>query len=99
MSRFLIEIAHEDEHAACVKALHALETYGSHFVTHADFGCADGVHAGWLIADFDSRAEAKQIVPPEFRAEARIVELSQFTREKIAAMLEKLENSTSGRPN
>ena len=91
MPRFLIVVSHENEHAACVKALSALEKYGSHFVTHAEFGCNDGAHAGWLMADMDSLAEAKQIVPPEFRADARIVQIKRYTREQIKSMVEKLE--------
>jgi hypothetical protein len=91
MPRFLIEIPHEDEHAACVRALQALDTHGSHFVTHAEFGCRDGFHSALLTAEFESLAEARQIVPPEFRREARIVRLERFTREQIAAMIEDLE--------
>jgi hypothetical protein len=91
MARFLIEIPHEDQHAACVKALHALEAYGSHFVTHADWGCAHGTHSGWLIADLDTRAEAQRLVPPEFRGDARIVQLRRFTRDQLVAMVEELE--------
>ena len=91
MPRFLIEIPHEDEHDACVRALHALEVYGSHFITQADFGCRNGVHAGWLIADLENREDAQRIVPPEFRGDARIVELNRFTREEIKALIRELE--------
>ncbi len=91
MARFMIEIPHENEYAACVRALHALDTNGSHFVTHADFGCGDGVHSGWLIVDAESRAEAERIVPPELRSAARIVQLQQFTREEIAGMVRDLK--------
>jgi hypothetical protein len=51
-----------------------------------DWGCKAGTHAGWLIAEVDSRDEAALIVPPEFRKEARIVELNKFTREEIASL-------------
>ena len=91
MPRFLIEIPHGDEYAACVKALHALERCGSHFVTRAEFGCADGAHSGWLIVDLDSRAEALQIVPPEFRADARVIQLQRYTREEIETMIKELK--------
>jgi hypothetical protein len=91
MPRFLIEIPHQDEYAACVRALHALSVHGSHFVTHAEFGCADGAHTGWLIVDVDSRNDALGIVPPEFRSAARVVQLRKFTREEIENMLEELK--------
>ena len=91
MPRFIIVVSHDDEHAACVNALSALERYGSHFVTHAEFGCKDGSHSGWLMVDVDSHAEAQQIVPPEFRSHARIVQVRRFTREQIKAMVDELE--------
>lgn len=53
--RFLIEFNHSTEHEGCVRALHAIMNYGSHLITNADWGCEDGVHSGWLIADLDSR--------------------------------------------
>lgn len=87
MPSFLIEVNHPAELKACVRALHALEQSGSHFVTHADFGCADGVHAGWLTVDVEDRNMAERIIPPEFRADARIVELRKFTREEIQNMM------------
>ena len=83
MPRYLIEIPHADEHEACVRALHALDTHGSHFVTHAEFGCRDGAHSGWLTVEADSRADAACMVPPEFRRDARIVKVETFTREDI----------------
>ena len=92
MPRYLIELTHGDEHAACVKALRAIEQYGSHFWAHADWGCKAGTHSGWLIAEVDSRAEAMQLVPPEFRQEARIIELNRFTREQIASLIAELKN-------
>lgn len=90
MPRYLIELTHGDEYAACVKALAAIERSGSHFVTHAEWGCNDGAHACWLIAELDSRNDALQMVPVEFRQDARIVELNKFTREQIASMIVEL---------
>jgi len=73
MPKYLIELPHEDERIACIKALRAIEEHGSHFVTHADWGCNDGVHCGWLIVELDSREDALTIVPPEMRRDARVV--------------------------
>lgn len=91
MHRFLITIPHEDEHDACVRALEALETLGSHFVTQAEFGCRDGYHSALLVSEFESRAEARQIVPPQYRREARIVELEKYSHDDIAAWVKELE--------
>jgi hypothetical protein len=92
MSHYLIELAHGDEGDACIRALRAIEQSGSHFVTHAYWGCVDGTHCGWMIVELDNRNDALQIIPPEFRQEARIVQLNQFTREKIASMAAGLED-------
>ena len=91
MPRYLIELSHGDEYTACVKALRAIEKFGSHYMTRADWGCKDGIHSGWLIAELPSRDEAMLMVPPEFRQEARVVELNRFTKEEIASLITELE--------
>ena len=92
MSRYLIELSHDDEHAACVRALHAVQQYGSHLVTHTEWGCRDGVHSGWMIAECDDRAQALGMVPPEMRMEARIVKVGQFTPDEILDWVSGLES-------
>ena len=93
MPRYLIELTHEDEHTACLKALRAIERYGAHLLTEMDWGCKIGTHSGWLIAEVDSRDEAARLVPPEFREAARIVELNKFTLEEIRSLIAELEES------
>jgi hypothetical protein len=92
MPRFLIELKHEDEHDACVRALQALDNFGSHFVTQSDWGCKAGVHSGWFIGEFGDRNEVLQMVPPEYRQSARIVPLNRFTRDEIASLIAELED-------
>jgi hypothetical protein len=96
MPRFLIEIPHSDRHDYCVRALDAILKLGSHFVTQADFGCDDGVHTGWLVVDVEDREEAQRLVPPEFRADARVVRLRRWTREEIEALKKDLEKEAAG---
>ena len=55
MARFLIEVPHEANFAACSQAVRIFLDTGSHFLTHADFGCADGEHKAWLTVEVDSR--------------------------------------------
>ncbi len=93
MTRYLIELPHEDEHTACLKALRAIERYGAHLLTEMDWGCKVGTHCGWLIAEVDHRDDAARLVPPEFREEARIIELNKFTREEIRSLSAELEES------
>ena len=44
MPRFLIEVPHEGTTKACNKAIEVFLRTGSHFLSHADWGCKDGVH-------------------------------------------------------
>jgi hypothetical protein len=92
MPRFLIELTHTAERNACIRALHAIEQAGSHFVTRAEWGCIDGTHAGWLIVEVESRDEALRVVPTEFRKEARVVALNNFSRENIATFIAELKD-------
>jgi len=78
MARYLIEVPHESEVVACARAVKVLLETGSHFLTHADFGCCDGVHKGWIVVDVDSKDEARNMLPPSYRSRASVVELCKF---------------------
>ena len=92
MPRYLIEMTHAEDHYSCVMALHAVQKDGSHLLTRTDWGCEDGDHRGWFIAELDSREEAKQLVPPALRGETTVIEVKTFSVEKIAALVADLEN-------
>jgi hypothetical protein len=47
-----------------------------------EWGCKAGVHSSWFIVDLSKREEAILMDPPEFRQDAVIVELNQFTKTK-----------------
>jgi len=87
MARFFIEVPHEEEQVACARAVEIFLKTGSHFLTHADWGCMDGEHKAWIIVEVDSKDEARFILPPAYRAQARIVELNKFTLKEIEAIL------------
>ena len=87
MARFLIEVPHDPEIVACARVVQVFLTSGSHFLTHADWGCRDGDHRAWMIVDVGSKEEARAIVPPAFRAEARVVGLNTFSMEQISQIL------------
>ncbi len=82
-TRFLIEVAHEGTPIACARAAEVFLRTGSHLLTHADWGCMDGEHKAWIVADVDSKDDAMNIVPPAFRSEARIVRLNAFTMNDV----------------
>lgn len=81
MTRYLIEVPHENNKDACNQAVQAFMETGSHFMTNADWGCGDGEHKAWLVVELESKDEAKSILPPLFRENAKIIELQQFTVE------------------
>jgi hypothetical protein len=87
MPRFLIEVPHEAEKIACASAVQLLLQTGSHYLTHADFGCKDGDHRAWIIVDVDNKAEARNTLPPAYRTQARIVGLNKFSLEELDALL------------
>jgi hypothetical protein len=87
MPRFLIEVPHEADVLACARVVEIFLKTGSHFVTHTDWGCMDGVHKAWLTVEVDSKEEARRILPPAFRSQARIVGLNKFSMEQIQEIL------------
>ena len=87
MPRFLIEVPHESHALDCARAVEVFLTTGSHFFTHADWGCRDGEHKAWIIVEVDTRDEAICIVPPAFRSQAKVVQLNAFTQEEIGEFI------------
>ena len=87
MARFLIEVPHEAEKLACTRAVHVLLSTGSHYVTNADFGCMDGEHKAWIIVEVENKDEARSVLPPVYRADAKIVKLNKFTLEEFEELL------------
>jgi hypothetical protein len=47
----------------------------------------DGVHKGWVIVEVNSKEEARGILPPVYRSQAMIVNLSKFKLEEVDEML------------
>jgi hypothetical protein len=60
---------------------------GSHFLTHADWGCLDGEHKAWFFIDVDSKEDALQIVPSYYRRNTKIMKLSRFDLREVENML------------
>ncbi len=87
MARFLIEVPHEPGTLECARAVELFLRTGSHFLTHADWGCKDGEHKSWIIAELDSKEEARDIVPSPYRSRAKIVQLNGFTLQYIEDIL------------
>ena len=88
MPKFLIEVPHEEELLACAQVVESFLNYGSHFVTNADWGCMDGAHKAWITIETDTREEARNILPPAYRAQAIITQLNRFTMKELEEILE-----------
>ena len=78
MAKFLIEVEHEPTTAACNRAISVFLRTGSHFLTHADWGCKDNVHKAWFTAEVGTKDEALSIVPADYRHSAKIVQVTKF---------------------
>jgi hypothetical protein len=89
MTRYLIEVPHEDSKDACSQAVQAFMETGSHFMTNADWGCGDGEHKAWIVVDLDSKEQARMILPPLFRENAKIIKLQQFNVEAAEETIQK----------
>jgi hypothetical protein len=87
VAKFLIEVPHKPERVACARVVQTFLSSGSHFLAQADWGCADGNHSAWMIVDVDSKEDARAIVPPPLRAEARIIGLNKFALDYIEDIL------------
>ena len=85
MPKFLIELHHEADAQACADIVQIFLSSGSHFLTHADWGCMDGAHTAWIIVEVDNKEQAQCILPAAFRSQARIIALNKFTKEQIEA--------------
>ncbi len=83
MSKFLIEVPHGSELNECIMAAKVFVHSGSHFLTHAEWGCLDGSHKAWIIVDVPTKEDARLIVPPIFRSIASITMLTQFTAQDL----------------
>ena len=83
MTRYLIEVPHEETKEACLLAIRVFMETGSHFVTNADWGCSDHVHKAWIVADLESKDQALGLLPPLFRRVATVVALERYGPEDL----------------
>ena len=86
-ARFLIEVSHEATIVACARAVDVFLKSGSHFLTHADWGCKDGVHKAWIVVELQNKDEARAIVPPALRSKTKVVQLNSFSLDEVENIL------------
>lgn len=83
MNTYLIEVPHNPDQKSCDQAIQIFMNTGSHFLTHADWGCKDGEHKAWLKVQVESKDEARMILPSLFRSTAKITQLMNFADQEI----------------
>ena len=81
MAQYIIEVSHTD--AECIAALNRIVEWGMHLLHHASFGCVVGVHTCWLKLEADTEAEARNVLPPSMRSQARVVQVQKLTPDQI----------------
>lgn len=86
MPKYLIEVPHPEEKSACLEVVHIFLSTGSHYLSHCDWGCKDGVHKAWITVEVDSKEEALRILPPLFRSRAQVTQLEKFSLEWVETM-------------
>ncbi len=83
MPRYLVEVPHENSKEACERAVRVFLETGSHFMTNADWGCADNVHKAWFIVDLESKEQALSMLPPLLRQQAQVIALQRFSMDDL----------------
>ena len=87
MPKFLIEVPHNPNPIECARVVQVFLGTGSHFLSQAEWGCADGVHSAYMVVDVENKQEAMRIIPPPFQAKAKIVGLNRFSMADIEPIL------------
>lgn len=83
MNKYLIEVPHGADKKSCDQAIQVFLQTGSHFLTHAEWGCKDGEHKAWLLVELENKDQARFILPPLYRSVAKITQLTTFTLKDI----------------
>jgi len=91
MAKYLVEVAHSSDKVECLRTIQIFLSTGSHFLTNADWGCADGEHKAWFTMEVDSREEALRIVPSFYWKDTKIIKLTRFKLREVEEMLSKHE--------
>ena len=87
MARYLIEAEHDDDGSTCKNIVKMFLDTGSHYLSHAEWGCEDGVHKAWMIVETDTREQALAVVPPFLRHSVTVIRLNRFFTDEMGAIL------------
>ncbi len=74
--RYLVVVSHSADD--CLEALHAFEHKEQALFQKVEWGCADGVHSGWVHVEAPSAKAAIEKLPPGSRDGAKAVRVESF---------------------
>ena len=74
MTKYIIEVS-LPEKVAAKRISQSIRAFGSHFATRADWAHTEVTSSGTLVVDADDRRSIFNVIPPNMRSSARIVEL------------------------
>ena len=87
MEKYLVEVNHSPDKIECLRTIQIFLSSGSHFLTHADWGCMDGEHKAWFIIEVNNKDEALMIVPSFYRKDTKITKLARFSLADVQNLL------------
>lgn len=82
MDRYLVISPHTE--GDCKQALKEVNAIG--YITHFDWGCADGDHTGWVVIEAENTQQALLVVPAMQRHKAKAVKLVKFSPTDVVNM-------------
>ena len=50
-------------------------------------GCVDGEHKAWFVAEVENKDEARSILPPVLRLQAKITRLNYYSLDRMDEIL------------
>ena len=80
MNKYLIEVSQSSYELSNKRASYIFNRWGSHFVTHADWGFLNGEYKAWFVAEIGSEKEALQILPSAYRHRAKVILIKKFSK-------------------
>ena len=89
MPRYMIQASHDPSPQGCLQMIDEFMKAGSHYLTHADWGCMAGEHTAWITVEADNDAQAQHMVPPVIRKTALLVKLNKFSPDEVRELHEK----------
>lgn len=82
---YLIEAPHSP--GECAQAMDEALARGPRFLAQFDWGCVEGEHTGWATVEANNESEARGMVPPVARSQARVVRVGKITPDHVNALL------------